>query len=347
MEVAKILQVGTPTKRLHKHIFFFVVFVITIALLSFLALIKETTEVAWNDAVSGEGRIGREPFPVSVNPQNKTIIEHPEVETYFSEELAKTTKSTETEKVSILRKVVSKLALMDWYQSLAAGASRVLIIQPGERKEQIAMNFAKILKWDDEMEREFLASIISSDPVLFEGKFTPGTYIVARDAKPSDVIPLVLIRFEEDILSRYPEGVSDKVALFDALTIASLLEREAYDFEDMRYIAGIIWNRLFIDMNLQIDATLQYAKGTKSTKTWWPKPVPNDKYIDSPYNTYKNAGLPPTPIANPSADAVLAALNPRETDCLFYFHDRDGGFHCSVTYEGHVTLLKEYYGRGK
>jgi UPF0755 protein len=57
--------------------------------------------------------------------------------------------------------------------------------------------------------------------------------------------------------------------------------------------------------------------------------------------------LPPTPIANPSVAAVLAALNPKKTTCLFYFHDASAGFHCSDTYEQHVALLKKYYGRGK
>jgi UPF0755 protein len=60
-----------------------------------------------------------------------------------------------------------------------------------------------------------------------------------------------------------------------------------------------------------------------------------------------NKGLPPTPIANPSVAAVLAALNPTKTDCLFYFHDRKGDFHCSETYEGHVAALKKYYGQGR
>jgi UPF0755 protein len=138
------------------------------------------------------------------------------------------------------------------------------------------------------------------------------------------------------------------VSLDEALIIASLLEREAYDFTDMRYISGIIWNRLFTDMRLQLDATLQYAKGNKvKPQTWWPKVVPEDKYIASVYNTYKHKGLPPGAISNPSAEAVLAALNPVKIDCMYYFHDADGGFHCTKTYEEHKTLLKKYYGQGK
>jgi cell division protein YceG involved in septum cleavage len=301
-------------------------------------------------ALKDSGAPVRAPFPVGVDPEEKVIAELPHIEEYLDTELLRTTESADTATVlhaGFLRKVISKLALFDWYQNLAAGASRVLVIQPGERKEQIAMNFSKILGWSEEDKREFLVQIVSSDPILLEGKFAPGTYIVAQSARPADVAPLIITRFDEEIYSRYPSDVDAKVPLHDALTIASLLEREAYDFEDMRHIAGVIWNRLFIDMNLQIDATLQYARGTDAPKTWWPKPVPADKYIDSPYNTYENSGLPPTPIANPSVDAILAALNPRETECMYYFHDKDSQFHCTKTYEEHVALLKKYYGRGK
>ena len=116
----------------------------------------------------------------------------------------------------------------------------------------------------------------------------------------------------------------------------------------VRAISGIIWNRLFANMNLQIDATLQYAKANSTaTKSWWPKVTPADLSRKSPYNTYVHSGLPPTPIANPSVAAVLAALNPLNTSCMFYFHDNAGRFHCSDTYTEHVTLLKKYFGQGK
>ncbi len=168
-----------------------------------------------------------------------------------------------------------------------------------------------------------------------------------KGATPAEVAPLILDQFHTEVLSRYTTEVASVVPLHDALTIASLLEREAYDFEDMRHISGVIWNRLFIDMRLQLDATLQYAKGSKPSEPWWPKVRPVDKYIASAYNTYKYEGLPPTPIANPSLEAILAALNPSETECMFYFHDKNSGFHCAKTYEEHVALLKQYYGRGK
>lgn len=287
------------------------------------------------------------PFPLGVIPEKKLIVEQDNIETYLRTPPRKISARNQTIKPSFVQKTIAKLALFDWFQNLAAGASRVLIVEPGERREQIATNFGKILKWSDTDKREFLASVVSADPVILEGKFSSGSYIVAREAKPSEVAPLIVDRFNTEVASRYTKDIAAVIPLNDTLTVASLLEREAYDFDDMRYISGVIWNRLFIGMNLQIDATLQYAKGTNSVKTWWPVPTPKDKYIDSPYNTYKNGGLPPTPIANPSTEAILAALNPKETDCLYYFHDRDGGFHCTVSYKEHVELLKQYYGTGK
>ena len=87
------------------------------------------------------------------------------------------------------------------------------------------------------------------------------------------------------------------------------------------------------------------AKANKTAGgNWWPNVLPADKYIKSPYNTYMYKGLPPSPIANPSVAAILAALNPVKTDCLYYFNDREGNFHCSSTYAEHVKLLKKYYG---
>ncbi len=286
------------------------------------------------------------PFPVGVNPSKELITEQPDVESYFYDHLSN--KRPESNRIlSLLTPILGKLSLQSWYQNLASAGTRILVIQPGERKEQIALNFQKIFGWTEEEAREFLTTVVSSDPVLLEGSFAPGTYVVEKDAEPNAVARLITDTFKETVVSRYPREIDQVVPLEDTLTVASLLEREAYDFEDMRHISGVIWNRLFIDMRLQIDASLQYVKGTTAPKTWWPKVIPDDKYLESPYNTYAHEGLPPTPIANPSVNAILAALNPRETDCYYYFHDADGGFHCTQTYEEHVKELTKYYGQGR
>jgi UPF0755 protein len=284
------------------------------------------------------------PFPLGVNPQAKQITESPLVETYVNQSVASNhTGSNQSQ--SWLARLSYKLAGQTWYHNLASPISRILVIESGERSEEVTKNFTDILNWDNNDIEMFLERMTSEVPKLRDGKLYPGHYIVAKTADAETVAIAIADRFNAEVRARYSDEIESIVPLTQTLIIASLLEREAYDFEDMRYISGVIWNRLFIDMRLQIDATMQYAKGQQASGNWWPLPVPEDKYIDSPYNTYKYAGLPPGPIANPSIDAIIAALNPRATDCLFYFHDEAGDFYCSSTYEEHVTTLKTQYGQ--
>jgi len=295
---------------------------------------------------SPEAESGVEAFPIGVNSLTKTITENPSVDLYVGNNLSINTENSRASR--FLDRLLVEFVRFDWYQNLASSVSRLLVIYPGERHEEIVKNIGDILRWSADEKELFYNYIVASEPVLDEGKFYPGRYVVSKDATPEDVADLLEARFREEILTRYTNEVALQVPLEDALVIASLLEREAYDFTDMRYISGVIWNRLFIDMPLQLDATLQYARGGKVNESkWWPKVVPKDKFIESPFNTYENQGLPPTPIANSSAEAVVAALNPRVTNCMFYFHDSKGKFYCTDTYEAHVEKLKEIYGRGQ
>lgn len=284
-------------------------------------------------------------FPVSVDSNKKYIYENPVVDTYVEPYL---TQNATDRVLSLTDRLLAVVTKFDWYQNLASSVSRILVIYPGERKEEVVKNFGDILKWTDEERNHFAGYIVGSEPFLEEGVFFPGRYVVPYEASPEYVADLLMDRFSQEVLSRYDDSVNELVPLNDALTIASLLEREAYDFNDMRFISGIIWNRLFINMPLQLDATLQYARGsTGLERLWWPKVIPSDKYIDSPYNTYQNEGLPPAPIASVSVESIVAALNPEITNCMFYFHGPKGQFYCTETYEEHVEKLKEVYGRGK
>jgi UPF0755 protein len=329
------------------------VFLLLFAAAAVCALfIIETKETAFDLALiehtqnSTQEETEARPFPIGVNPLVEKIEENPAVDTFFETELTSATK--DRSKLSWWKRNISaKLALFDWYQNLASPISRILVIRAGDRKEEVVKSFGDILRWDNAERALFEDIIASSSPEIVEGKFFPGRYVVEKEALPETVAHEVLSAFDKEVGSRYTEEIDAVVPFEDALIIASLLEREAYDFTDMREISGVIWNRLFMGMNLQLDATLQYAKANKGDKKWWPVPVPADKYIKSPFNTYQNEGLPPTPIANPSPEAILAALNPKETECLFYFHDKDAGFHCTKTYEEHVAMLKKYYGRGR
>lgn len=296
---------------------------------------------------SQTGPSGVAPFPVSVDPENKSIEEDPNLDNFIASSGQAHWYLPSLVPSGKLARFLARITSSSWYQ-LAIPGGRLLVIFPGERKEEVAKNFGDILGWSREERNRFIALVTDEEPAFSEGKFYPERYLVAVDASPDDVATLVNDRFEAEVVARYKNGAEDKLPLEDALVIASLLEREAYDFTDMREISGVIWNRLFIDMPLQLDATLQYAKGSRPDVTsWWPVPTPADKYITSPYNTYKNKGLPPTAISNPSLEAIVAALNPVNTECLFYFHDSSSKFYCSATYEEHVANLRAVYGRGR
>ena len=314
---------------------------------SFPTLLAMSVRYEQNQALSAM----QKQFPVTVNPREKVIVEDAQVNA-FLESTNSPLQAAAGNVGNIFKNVFDWIAItiadMPLYQSLASADGRFVSITAGMRKEQVASVFANTLGWNAKQKKEFLTVSPYASLPLPEGSFSPGIYLVAKDTTPEAAQALVNKRFSEDILSHYGTTTAQVVPLNQALTVASLVEREAGGPDDMRIISGIIWNRLFISMNLQIDATLQYAKAnTAAAASWWPKVVPTDRFRASPYNTYLHPGLPPTPIANSSVASVLAALNPKNTSCLFYFHDAVGGFHCSTTYAEHVMLLKKYYGRGK
>jgi UPF0755 protein len=292
-----------------------------------------------------QGTLQAVAFPVSVDPATKSITDNPAADKLFATRETSLTASADTVG-DILSWIASLIDNTAAYQSLAAADGHLITILPGYRKEQVVAELAYALGWNAKQQQEFITDSEAQTPTLTDGMFSPGTYVVNSDMTPSNVAALMSIAFNKSILVHYSSSTAQQVPLAEAITVASLLEREAAGPEDMRVISGIIWNRLFDNMNLQIDATLQYAKGEKNGN-WWGEVVPKDKYIVSAYNTYMHPGLPPGPIANPSVAAVLAALNPVKTSCLYYFHDSKGGFHCSDTYAEHVALLKKYYGQGK
>ena len=328
-------------KRFFFRTSYAVVVVLSVTLAFALVLLLESKSLIFNSQYSTETEI--EPFPVGVYPETKSIFEQPDVQQYFSDNFASNPASSD----KWWNQVASLFASKVWYQNLASPVSRIVVIWPGERKEEIAKNIGDVLHWEKSERDEFQNLIDASEPVLSEGKYVPGQYVVHRYVTPSEMSALVYESFKNDVLARYTSTVSDQVPLDDTLIIASLIEREANNFTNMREVSGVIWNRLFINMPLQLDATLQYVRGSNSYEPrWWPAVKPADKFLTSPFNTYQNSGLPPAPIANPSTEAILAALNPIKTDCLYYFHTKSGDYHCSITYEDHVAKLRSLYGRG-
>jgi uncharacterized YceG family protein len=257
---------------------------------------------------------------------------------------------------------------VEFYSNMANPYMKLVNIPAGLRREETALRFAKVLSWDQKNIDAFLNTAPKDERGSLDGYYLPGPYWVKTTATGADVANQMLRNFNskvsEQILSANSKSKSktnksamtftQKMNLDTAVRVASIIQREAAGDVDMRIISGVIWNRIFKGMSLDMDATLQYAKASEqdlkdglvasasSTIVWWPKVVGKDKYIDSPFNTYKNKGLPPTAIANPSLKAIAAAFNPAKTDCLFYIHDNNRGFHCEKTYEAHKENVQKY-----
>lgn len=212
-------------------------------------------------------------------------------------------------------------------------------VEPGMRKEQIADLLVRELGWTPEEREEWLTVYTAPSPSFVEGVYYPDAYLIPASDTPKAVADRMRSRFQEVFAPYANEAAEKGMTWTEVLTLASLVEREAAK-HDKELVAGILWNRIARDMLLQVDASLQYVKGKEGN--WWPVPKSEDKYLDSPFNTYQNAGLPPHPIANPSLDSIRAVINPDQTNCLYYLHDNNGQIHCSTNYAGHVQYVNQY-----
>ncbi|MDQ3014546.1 MAG: endolytic transglycosylase MltG [bacterium] len=230
------------------------------------------------------------------------------------------------------------LSIGEIYQNLANPYGRYIKITPGMRREEVADRFAKTLGWSD-AERNKLLNTHTIAMNSSEGYYYPDTYIVPVGAKAADVSQKISETFNKQVIQKHQELKQNIINTETAIKIASIIEREAGK-NDKKLVSGVIWNRLFRGMSLDMDATLQYAKGNE--ELWWPRVKSEDKYIDSPFNTYKNKGLPPSAISNPGPASIDAALNPANTKAIFYFHDDWGRIHTSETYEQHKQKIEMY-----
>ena len=152
-----------------------------------------------------------------------------------------------------------------------------------------------------------------------EGFLFPDTYFLRPDATADQIVGILLDTFETKAGPALRTASAErKASIYDMVKLASIVEREARDRKESPTIAGVYQHRLDIGMKLDADPTIQYAKGT------WDELSLDDLKLDSPYNTYLNPGLPPTPIANPGLAALQAAAKPEKTDFLFFVAKSDG-----------------------
>lgn len=223
-------------------------------------------------------------------------------------------------------------------------------VLPGWRMEEIAaaLPTSGLLVTPDEFlaaaQNVKLAPSLESEVNLaasLEGFFFPGTYTFRRDISAGEMVLGMVSEFNHQITPELKAGFSKQgLSVYQAVALASLIQREAVVEEEQPVIASVFFNRLAQGMKLDSDPTVQYALGyNQEQKTWWTNPLSTqDLQIDSPYNTYRYAGLPPGPIDNPSLSALRAVAFPEKTD-FFYFRARCDGSHRHVfskTYDEHV-----------
>lgn len=171
-----------------------------------------------------------------------------------------------------------------------------------------------------------------------EGFLFPDTYEVESTASVEKILDMMAVDFDSRLTKEIRQKAKDQnLSIYDLITLASLVEKEARFDEDRPIIAQVFFERLKIGMPLQTDASLQYLLDAPKEDV-----AISDTEIESPYNTYLHGGLPPGPIANPGIESILAVLNPSDTDYLYFVADRDGHNHYSHTYEEHLTLVNQY-----
>lgn len=225
-------------------------------------------------------------------------------------------------------------------ETLRHGTEDIWVTIPeGWRKEEIAQKLDTTLKIPA---KEFL--LYANEGYLF-----PDTYRIPINASAETVVIMMNDNFKqkwENLASKVTErgNLSENLDQTQIVIIASIVEREARHKDDFPIVAGILLKRLQTQMPLEADATVQYVLGfNQSENTWWKKNITaQDLTIDSLYNTRRNLGLPPAPIANPGILAISSVFSYRETPFWFYLSDEDGVIHYAKTLEEHNVNINKY-----
>jgi UPF0755 protein len=224
----------------------------------------------------------------------------------------------------------------------------VLTIPEGRRLEEIAdlaagigidraqfLALAMLPASQMQASGEFAYDFLQERPAdaTLEGYLFPDTYRLPQDANARDLIERMLITFSSKVTPEMrAQAVAQGRTLYEVIVLASIVEREAVLAEERSTIASVYLNRLDAGIKLDADPTIQYALGQPGE--WWPQITAEDyTAVDSPWNTYLYAGLPPSPIANPGLGSINALLAPADTPYIFFMRDCDAndGSHLFAT----------------
>lgn len=238
---------------------------------------------------------------------------------------------------------MSNTAILD---DLSSGASRMLIavtIPEGWRMTSIARRFSRVLGTDsaafvDLCRDEGFIRRLGVDAPHLEGYLLPETYEFYWQTDEADIVRAMVGSFKAfyvDSLQRRQQEL--KLTLNQVLSLAAIVEGESSIDVERPIIAGVYWNRLKKRMRLEADPTIQYILPDGPRRLLY-----EDLRIDSPYNTYRNYGLPPGPINSPGRASIVAALFPSKHDYIFFVATGNGGHRFSTNYQDHLRAVRSF-----
>jgi UPF0755 protein len=175
-----------------------------------------------------------------------------------------------------------------------------------------------------------------------EGYLFPDTYRFRENTSAQVVVDTMVSTLKRRLAESgvmIPESgvVSNGLDFHELITLASIVQREVLSIDDMKLVAGIFYSRMKIGMALQADSTVNYVTGKKDAAI-----TLEDSFVESKYNTYRNLGLPPGPISNPGLDAILAVVNPEDSEYLYFLTDLEGNVHYAATFDQHISNKYKY-----
>ncbi len=223
--------------------------------------------------------------------------------------------------------------------------TRKFTIPEGLSIKQIAELLQRygVLDAEDFIDASYNQDILKKYNIPFssaEGFLFPDTYVVAKGLNASQIVSIMIEKFYGE-LEKIPFRNYSVDELKRVVIVASLVEREAKVDAERPIIAAVFYNRLMKNKRLESCATVQYILGKTKEKLLF-----SDLKVDSPYNTYLHAGLPPGPIANPGIKSLEAAVFPADVDYLFFVSKNDGSHHFSTTYKEHLRAIEKYNASG-
>lgn len=231
----------------------------------------------------------------------------------------------------------------------SGGTEQVITIIEGWNKKEITQylvkqglinqtDFLSLLDQNSPMASQY--SFLSDKPKDhdLEGYLFPDTYRVFKYSTPEEIIKKMLNNFDQKLSEDLRVKIKDQnKSIFEIITLASIIEKEVMNYEDMKMVADIFYKRLKEGIALQSDATINFITGKGIVQ-----PTIDDTKIDHPYNTYQFRDLPPGPISNPGLNAIIAAIEPTPNQYFYFLTTKEGEVIYSTTYQEHLIKKAKY-----